>query len=251
MSRYSLTSAARQAAQGEVHSGIEMIEEGNTVKSREERKRKAQRGGIWTLAVVSGLLLVYVLVTSTPTWVAAMTPLITATAALGGVYLGSWLTQRRQREDEQRRRQALATILLSEVKLLYHILKDIFQASYLKGLHVQVIESFHTAMYDQAGADRLLFTPETTHALAAVYQNVHTLRVELNRSRDVPADQRLSIDEALRVRTHYTAEQIEEVMHKLSGEGGIWPRDYPRRIYTIYPEDTELRFPPVPEPPRR
>jgi hypothetical protein len=55
------------------------------MKSREDRKRDARCWGLWALAVVTGLLLVYVLVTGTPTWIGAIAPLITATAALSGV----------------------------------------------------------------------------------------------------------------------------------------------------------------------
>jgi hypothetical protein len=58
------------------------------MKSREDRKREARCMGIWVLAVVTGLLLVYVLLTGTPMWISAKAPLIAATAALGGVYLG-------------------------------------------------------------------------------------------------------------------------------------------------------------------
>jgi len=45
-----------------------------------------------------------------------------------GASLAYLFTRRQRREEEQRRRRALATILLSEIQLLYDTLKDIHQA---------------------------------------------------------------------------------------------------------------------------
>jgi dolichol kinase len=103
------------------------------VKSREDRKREARCGGIWVLAVVTGLLLVYVLLTGTPTWIGAIAPLIAATAALCGVYFGAHLSQQQRLKDEQRRRRALATLLLSEIQVLYEILQDIYTSLPFEG----------------------------------------------------------------------------------------------------------------------
>jgi hypothetical protein len=150
------------------------------VKPREARKRDAQGMGIWVLAVIAGLLLVYVLITGTPTWVGAMAPLIAATAALGGVYLGSRLAWRQRRVEDEQRRRTLATGLLSEIRLLDNSLRDLHgdpTAAY------RVIEPFQTAMHDQAGANLLLFKPETVHALTIFYHGVHELRTTLARHR--------------------------------------------------------------------
>jgi hypothetical protein len=96
----------------------EVVEE-DKMKSREDRKHEARCMGIWVLAAVIGLLLLYVLFVGAPApWIGAMAPLITATAALGGVYLGSRLSQRQRREEETQRRRALATLLLSEVRFV-------------------------------------------------------------------------------------------------------------------------------------
>jgi hypothetical protein len=52
-------------------------------------------------------------------------------------------------------------------------------------------------------------------------------------------------------RTRYTAELMTEAMHKLSAEGGIWPKAYPSRTFTWFPEDPDFPpFPPFPTPPR-
>jgi hypothetical protein len=157
-----------------------------------------------------------------------------------GASLAYLFTRRQRREEEQRRRRALATILLSEIQLLYDTLKDIHQAFFLKALHKVTIEPFHTAMYDQAGSDRLLFQPETAQVLAQFYALIHILRTELKEFRDLPVEHRIGRDDhALLVRTQYTAELIQEAMRQLSAEGGVWPKAYPKRTYPMYPEDPE------------
>ena len=164
-----------------------------------------------------------------------------------GASLAYLLTRRQRREEKQRRRRALASILLSEIQLLYVTLKDIHQAFFLKALHKVTIEPFHTVMYDQAGSDRLLFQPETAQVLAQFYALTHILRTELNEFRDLPVEHRIGRDHALLVRTLYTAERIQEAMRQLSAEGGVWPMAYPKRTYPMYPEDPEaLYFPEFP-----
>jgi hypothetical protein len=67
-----------------------------------------------------------------------------------GPVLGAWIgaglaylfTRRQRLEEEQRRRRALATILLSEIQVLYDILKDIHHAFFLKAFHKATIEPF-------------------------------------------------------------------------------------------------------------
>jgi hypothetical protein len=212
------------------------------VKSREDRQREVRRGGIWVLAVVTSLLLVYVLITGTPTWVGAMAPLIAASAALGGVYLGSRLSQRQREEEDERKRRALATLLLHEVRLLSIILKDIHRSG---ELHMEAIEPFHTAMYDQAGAELLRLTPETVDRLTYFYQLVHTLQMELNRFRVIPPDQRQWHNAALRVRATQTALAMQETVQSLTAEGGVWPRPFPSFTIRGYPP-IGPDFPPSP-----
>jgi hypothetical protein len=164
-----------------------------------------------------------------------------------GASLAYLLTRRQRREDEQHQRRALATMLLCEIQLLYTILKDIHQAYFLKALHKVTIEPFHTAMYDQAGSNRLLFQSETAQVLAQFYSLVHTFRTELIEFRDFTAEQRTGRDHSLLVRTLYTAELIQEAMRQLSAEGGVSPMAYPKRTYPMYPEDPEaLIFPSFP-----
>jgi hypothetical protein len=172
-------------------------------------------------------------------------PVLGAGVGAGMAYL---FTRSQRLDEEQRRRRALATILLSEIQVLYYTLKDIHQAFFLKALHKVMIEPFHTAMYDQAGSDRLLFQPETTHVLARFYALTHILRTELKEFRDLPVEHRIGRDDhALLVRTQYTAEHIQEAMRRLSAEGGVWPVDYPKRIYHMYSEVPEdFIFPPFP-----
>jgi hypothetical protein len=200
------------------------------MKSRNDRKREARCGGTWALAVVTGLLLVYVLITGTLTWIGVIAPLITTTAALGGVYLGSRLSQRQRREEETQRRQTLATGLLSEIRLLESGLRDIHgdpTAAYC------VIEPFQTAVYDQAGANLLLFQPATVHALNLFYNGVHELRTTLARyrlqypdlhdlaQRYPPGDQEHTHVRLMATNVHDVIEDVVTRLHK--DEGGRWP----------------------------
>jgi hypothetical protein len=137
-------------------------------------------------------------------------PFIMIIVPLAAVYLASRFAECQRRMDEDRRRRALATFLLNEIQLLYTILKDIRLAYFLKALHTRAIEPFHTAMYDQAGSDRLLFQAETAQLLAQFYSLVHTLRTELNQFRELPPEHRTAQEQALLVRTLYTAELITD-----------------------------------------
>jgi hypothetical protein len=98
---------------------------------------------------------------------------------IGGAlaYILTWDLKRR---DDQHKRHALATGLLSEIRLLDSSLRDIHgdaTAAY------RVMEPFQTALYDQAGANLLLFKPATMHALNVFYDGVHELRTTLARYR--------------------------------------------------------------------
>jgi hypothetical protein len=187
------------------------------VKSREAKRHTAWQLIAWISGVVVGLLILYTLTEGTSiAGVGIMVPLITVTGTLCGVYLGAHLSQQQRLKDEQRRRRALATLILSEIQVLYEILKDIHQAYHLKALHQVAIEPFHTAMYDQAGSDRLLFQSGTAQMLAQFYSLVYTLRMELNHFRELTPESRMGRDDAVRFRTLYIAELIKEAMHKLS-----------------------------------
>jgi hypothetical protein len=169
---------------------------------------------------------------------------------LCGVYLGAYLSQQQRLKDEQRRRRGLATFLLGEIQVLYLLLKDIDQASHMKALHKVAIEPFYTAVYEQAGGDRLLFQEETMQVLAQFYTLGYTLRMELNEFRGLTPEQRAGREDALRFRTLYIADRIQETMHKLSAEGGVWPLAFPAHTYTIDAEEPEaFTFPPFPKPP--
>lgn len=211
------------------------------MKSREERRWEARSMSGWVLVAVTGLLLMYVLVTGTPTWVAAMTPLIAATAALSGVYLGSRLNQRQQEQEDERKRRILATLLLQELQLLEIVLKDIHD-SFEK--EWEGVESFHTATYDQAGPELLRLRSDTVDQLASFYQLVHTLQMELNRFRHHPPGSRTIQDGILKVRATQTAHRIRDVARLLVAEGGIWPGPSPTIMVRTFPPEGP-RFQPL------
>ena len=198
------------------------------VKSREDRKREARCMGIGMLAVVIGLLLVYVLLTGTPMWIGAIVPLIAATAALGGVYLGSWLSQRR--EEETRRRWMLATLLLSEVRFIEGVVRRIRLMVNLKGA---LIQPYETTVYDSAGAHLLFFDKATVLELNTFYVLVRDLRAMLQLIS--ASESRLDdLDEiTLRAKATYIAGLVQGVARRLSAEGGEWPM--PLRPYQPLP----------------
>jgi hypothetical protein len=201
------------------------------VKSREDRKREAWCAGIWVLAVVTGLLLLYVLLAGAPTpWIGAMAPLITATAALGGVYLGSRLSQRQRLEEEQRRRRALATLLLSEVRFVEGVVRRLRGMVNLEGA---LIQPYETTVYDSAGANLLLFDKATVLELNTFYVLVRDLRAMLQLI-SVSENRIEELDEiTLRAKATYSASLVQGVARRLSAEGGEWPM--PLQPYDLLP----------------
>ena len=154
------------------------------MKSRATKSREAWQLIAWVGGVVTGLLILYGLTEGTPpTGIGIMVPLITVAGTLTGVLLGSRLSQRLRIEEEQRRRQTLATALLSEVRFLEGLLRDITTAVIPGEPGEEIIEPYRTAVYDSAGANLLLFSRETVYDLDALYQLVHRLREELKELR--------------------------------------------------------------------
>jgi hypothetical protein len=191
------------------------------MKSREDRKHEARCMGIWVVAAVIGLLLLYVLFVGAPApWIGAMAPLITATAALGGVYLGSRLSQRQRREEETQRRRALATLLLSEVRFVEGVVRRFRRMVKLAGA---IIQPYETRVYDSAGANLLLFDRGTVQEINTFYILVHDLRAMLQLISE--SESRIAdLDEiTLRARATYIASLVQGVARRLSAEGGEWP----------------------------
>src|SRR5262245_26764715 len=137
-----------------------------------------------------------------------MVPLITVAGTLSGVFLGSRLSQRLRIEEEQRRRQALATALLSEVRFLEGLLRDIATALIPGEPGEEMVEPYRTAVYDSAGADLLLFSRETVHDLDVLYQLVHRLSEELQELRRGQIDASGDHYSTVRLRTIYAANYI-------------------------------------------
>jgi hypothetical protein len=193
------------------------------------KRREAWQLIAWVGGVVAGLLILYGLTEGTPTaGVGVITPLITATAGLGGVYLGSWLSQHQRREEEYQRRRALATALLSELRFLEMTLQHHFR---LRDNPLErEIYPFQTAVYDQAGANLLLFTAETVYALNFLYQRIYDLRADLIEFRSLPSDEddptadpNHGLNVVLFVKATYAAQRIADVAARLQEEGGMWP----------------------------
>jgi hypothetical protein len=160
-------------------------------------------------------------------------------AVIGGVvaYFTTWELKRR---DDQHKRRALATGLLSEIRLLEFSLRNIHgdtTAAY------RVMEPFQTAMYDQAGANLLLFRPATVHALNIFYNGVHELRTTLARYRmqyPDPQDlaQRLSPRDQEHTRVRVIAANVHDGIRDVAtrlrtDEGGQWPESLPPLCYRL------------------
>jgi hypothetical protein len=92
-------------------------------------------------------------------------------------FVGAWLLKY---WDDRRKRQTLATGLLSEIRLLHLGLRNLHDDMTAA---CRVMEPFQTAMYDQAGANLLLFKPKTMHDLNVFYNGVHELQAMFARYR--------------------------------------------------------------------
>jgi len=152
----------------------------------------------------------------------------TIVGTLGGVTLGYWLSTRERRGDEQRRRRVLATALLSEIRFLEGLLRDITTAVIPGEPGEEMIEPYRTAVYDSAGANLLLFSRETVHDLDALYQLVHRLREELQELRRGQINAGVDHYHTVRLRAIYAVDYIREVALRLrNDEGGMWPHPLP------------------------
>jgi hypothetical protein len=85
---------------------------------------------------------------------------------IGGVitYFATWELKRR---DDQRKRHALATALLGEIRFLEFAFYRIYQ---LRSFDIP-----STMVYDHAGDALLLFSVETVHAVTDLYQRTHVV----------------------------------------------------------------------------
>jgi hypothetical protein len=145
-------------------------------------------------------------------------------------FVGAWLLKY---WDDRRKRQTLATGLLSEIRLLHlglRNLHDDMTAAY------RVIEPFQTAMYNQAGANLLLFKPETMHALNIFYNGVHELQAMFARYRlQYPDPQALAQryppgdreHKDVRLMVTNVDDAVSDVAKRLCKEGGQWPGTLP------------------------
>jgi hypothetical protein len=203
------------------------------VRSRDARKHEARCWGRWMLVAVAGLLILYMLVEGSPNpWIGAVTPLITVTATLSGVSLGSRPAYQQRREEENQRRRTLATLLLSELQLLEQTLRAIRLQADPGGN--TAVAPFQTAVYSGAGVNLLLFMPETVHAPTFFYRQLHALRETLTdlvglvhiTGHPFPAGD-TAVHWKVRWRAASAAHALKDVAQRLSAAGGQWPRALP------------------------
>jgi hypothetical protein len=194
---------------------------------------------------VAGLLILYLLVEGSPSLKAEglwllLGPLLGASVGASvGASLTNIFTRRRRLEEENERRRALATMLLSEICLLEQALYNIHHSP-IPG--ESPVEWLQTATYDQAGTDRLLFSFETIQALTRFYQWVHDLRAVLPRSRTDPIDPAHHVHWQIRVRVQAAIRALATAFRRLQAEGGD-PPPTPSIETARYPEVPELPTP--------
>ena len=200
------------------------------MKLREVRQREAWQLLAWIGMAVAALLIVYGLVEEAPvSGIVGLGPVIGASLGAGVTYM---LTRRQRRQEDDQRRRALATLLLSELQSLEQTLTDI-RGRADPGGNI-TIAPFQTAVYDSAGSNLLLFTPDTVHALLCFYQQVHALRETLmdlvvlvrTTGHPFPAGD-IGVHWKVRWRAASAAQAIMDVAQRLSAEGGEWPRALP------------------------
>jgi hypothetical protein len=201
------------------------------VKSRKTKRREAWQLIAWVGGVVAGLLILYCLTEGPPsTGISTIVPLITVAGTLSGVFLGSRLSQRQRLEEEQRRRRALATLLLSEVRFVEGVVRRIRGMVNLEGA---LIQPYETTVYDSAGANLLLFDKAPVLELNTFYVLVHDLRAMLQLI-SVSESRIEDLDEiTLRAKATYIASLVQGVARRLSAEGGEWPM--PLQPYNLLP----------------
>jgi hypothetical protein len=193
------------------------------------------------LGAVAALLALYVLVEGTPpSGTAGLGPVIGASLGASVTYM---LTRRQRRQEDAERRRVLATSLLSEIRFLERLLRDITTAVIPGEPGEEMIEPYRTAVYDSAGANLLLFSRDTVHDLDALYQLVHRLREELEDIRRGQINASVDHYDSVRLRAIYAVAYIRQVASRLQDEeGGMWPRPLP---FWSVPAD---ELPPLPPP---
>ncbi len=204
------------------------------MRSREDRKRQAQTMAVWGIVVLVILFMLYVLIEKIYLpWILGLIPLLSACLGATLTYLFTW---RLRREEERQRRQPLATMLLAEVCLLEQGLFDIYQAPAPAD---EPIEPLRTAVYDQAGAQLILFKPVTVQALVRFYQHVHYLRGELSHNRTGHIDPGDSAHWFIRLRVYGVLRDLKPAFTPLIAEGGNLPSRTSVE-WVSYPEVPEL-----------
>jgi hypothetical protein len=138
------------------------------------RKVRRQEAWAWVKGIgvaLAILLLIWIVDDSmSDAWISSI-------SALAGVFLGFWINQYQTQRDQRRRRQALATALLGEIRFLEFALYRIYRH--------QSFDTPSTIVYDHAGEALLLFSVETVHAVTDLYQRAHAVSALVTGVRDI------------------------------------------------------------------
>jgi hypothetical protein len=187
-------------------------------KSRQDRRWNLIAGMIGAV-VALGILYLFTEGTIFPE-ISGLGPWLGASLGASiGAGLTYILTRHYRREEDNQRRQALAAMLLYELQALEQTLTDIRRK--LEPLGNTEITPFQTRIYDQAGANVLLFRSKTVLALMAFYGLVYELREMLADVKGIPeAALKLSQEIGQSLDAVQLQQQLE--MQRLAAQGDAY-----------------------------
>jgi hypothetical protein len=143
--------------------------------------------------------------------------LVTVGGTVGGVALAFWLNSRERRQEDERRRRALATALLAEIHLLKLSLQSIHET---EDAGNRRIEPFQTAVYDTIGANLVLFNRETVQALIVFYHMIHELQSTLTRTEAQHRDPTHEVHGVVRLMATPAVDAEPDLTRRLRDEEG-------------------------------
>jgi hypothetical protein len=164
-------------------------------------------------------------------------------AVVGGVvggavgYLSSWYQERR---DRARRRQATATVLLFELRIMDLALREMYRLDH----PANQFAGPTFPMFDTVGSDILLFQPASVEAILTAWGYMADIRYRLEPLERGLVQRGTTWDEDLRWLARRGVEAIVPARERLLAEGGQLPRADVARLAT-YPVPRES-VPPSP-----
>ena len=162
--------------------------------------------------------------------------LFSATLGFAAGRLGTW-------RDRQKRRIAVATALLIELRWLERILRRLACHNQAASSTVRPL----TDVQDQFQADFILFKPRTLRTLLHLRGMIRDMELSQETLQRIPEAIDDSAHHYFRVRAIFAAQLIPTLKGMLEREGATAPEDWP--VIAVYPQLPDLpppAFPPDP-----